>query len=79
MTALCGQLVAMKSLFSPSLRGAVLLSYSLRVSTGESLEFSGNEGKKDLAISFPCRDYSQVHRHETHIIPSTCTLLSGSQ
>ena len=56
VTALCGRMIAMKSLFSPPLRDSVRLSYSSKVSTGQSLGFSGKEGKKNSAIGFPWRD-----------------------
>ena len=43
---------------SPSLKGSVLLSYSSKVTTGQSLGFSGKEGKKNSAIGFPLHDCS---------------------
>lgn len=49
-------MTAMKSLFSPFLRGSVLLSYSAKVAIGQSLGFSGKEGKKNSAIGLPWRD-----------------------
>ena len=53
VTALCGRMTAMESLFCPSLRGSVLLSYSAKVTIGQSLRFTGKEGKKSSAIGLP--------------------------
>ena len=47
----------MKNLFSPLLRGSVLLSYSSKVNTGQRLGFFKKEGKKKSAIGFPWCDY----------------------
>jgi len=56
-TALCGLIMAIRSCVSPALRlGAVCFSYSCRVATGQSFEFSANFGKKNSRSGFDCRD-----------------------
>ena len=52
VTALCGQMTAIKILSSPSLRGSVLLLYSSKLTIGQSLGFSGKQGKKSLLFFF---------------------------
>ena len=53
VTAMCGLIIAIKSLFSPSLRDSVFLSYSYQARTGQSFWLPGKDGKNSaIALSY---------------------------
>ena len=49
------------SLVSFALSPSVFFSYAFNVATGQSFRLSGNDGKKKLAIGFPCLDCLDKH------------------